>query len=339
MKYNKNLNNGIKSLLSKTNGKLVKEDLLVLPSEVDWNYKSNQTRDGDLDKGHLASLTADINSRGILNKPIVEFDKTSGLYNVVSGHHRISAIKSLLKEEGDKIPCASVQFSSKMDRELFMQGENHHPPTKPHTIKDAVRFIKNMRSYGYFDSADGDNEVLKAKAFSLLEKHYCRLNETRKNSVFHESFKDREMTRVLTVLKDDLQKTSNTLKEGVKPFKWKDNNYYCTGDTNNIRKSVAVSLEARIRDLDEGRVKVSGSRGKISILTFFSCKNVKDLQEEREKFLKTETLLNRHCWTPGKLIVIDEISFMPQIDGKQGVKESSSITYKWDYSTESFIKQ
>ena len=339
MKYNKKLNNDIKSLLSKTNGTLVKEDLLVLPNEVNWEYKDNQTREGDLDKGHLASLSADIQSRGLLNKPIVEFDKASGLYNVVSGHHRISAIKSLLKKEGDKIPCASVTFSNRVDRESFMQDENHHPPTKPHTIKDAVRFIKNMRSYGYFDSAQGDIDVLKSKAFSLLEKHYCRLNETRKNDVFHQAFKDREMTRVLTVLKDDLRNTSDKLKKSIRPFRWNHNNYYCTGDTNNIRKSVAVALEARIRDLDEGRVKVSGSRGKISILTFFSCKNINDLQEEREKFLKTEALLNKHCWTPGKLIVIDEINFMPQIDGKKGVKEKSSITYKWDYSSESFIKQ
>ena len=117
MKYNKTLNDDVKSWLSKTNGTLVKEDLLVLPNEVDWEYKDNQTREGDLDKGHLASLSADIKSRGLFNKPIVEFNKASGFYNVVSGHHRISALKSLLEKEGDKIPCASVAFNSRMDRD------------------------------------------------------------------------------------------------------------------------------------------------------------------------------------------------------------------------------
>ena len=58
-----------------------------------------------------------------------------------------------------------------------------------------------MRNYGYFDSAEGDEKKLKEMCFDLLENHYCRLNTSRKEDVFHQAFSDKKMTRSSNIQK------------------------------------------------------------------------------------------------------------------------------------------
>ena len=65
MKYSVKLSKEIKSLVEKYNGTVVSEDVQLLESEIDWEYKNNQTRHSDLDKGHIAALSADIKARGL----------------------------------------------------------------------------------------------------------------------------------------------------------------------------------------------------------------------------------------------------------------------------------
>jgi hypothetical protein len=341
MKYSNTITSKTKSLILKNNGKVVDENILLDPDQINWSYKGNQTRSGDLDLGHKAALSADIDARGLIDKPLVEFDPQTEQYNPVSGHHRLSVLRSKVETSKTlaKIPCASIKFGNEIDREFFMQGENDHPPTKAHTRADATRFIKNMRNYGHFDSAEGDEETLKEMCFELLESHYCRLNTSKKEDVFHEAFKDRKMTRVLKHTKEDVKSLVERCLGKRKGFKWQNGNYLAWGDTNSARKAVAVALEKRVHDLDKGKVKTSGARGKVSVVTHFSSKGIVDLEQLREDFLKTEELLNKHAYGPGKVIIIDEVSFLPQVEGKKGVKETKLVRYKWNYETEKFNKK
>ena len=340
MKYKK-IDNETKNLIEKYNGKIVKEDVHLLVNEIDWSSRANQTRDGDLDKGHIASLQLDISSRGLRNKPLVEFNETSGLYRIISGHHRGNAIKNLIDDktiDTDRVPCVSVHFSNDIDRELFMQSENHHFPTKSHTRKDAIRFIKNMRQLGYFESAEGDLKILERKVETLLKSHYSRLNSSRRKEVFHESFKDKEITRVQTVLKNELRKQAESMHKSLKSFSWEKHKYLCWGDTNSARKAIAVSLEKRVKMIDEDKVKTTDPRGKIVVVTHFDAKDRETLIEQRKQFLHTETLMNRFAYIPGNLVLISEVCFIPQLDGKSGIKEKRPLKYKWDHDTESFKK-
>ena len=340
MKYNNNLNKDIKSLIEKYNGKIVTEDLHLMEDEIDWDNKTNQTRDGDLDRGHIAALSADIKARGLQNKPLFEFDAKIGLYRIVSGHHRAAALRSLLSEEEkqDKIPCASVEFNTPLSREFFMQNENHHPPTKPHTRKDAIRFIKNSREHGYFDSSNGDTEIIKSKVFSLLEKFYCRLNVTSQNEVFHEAFKDRQMTRVLTILKVGLSKIAKDLFPSLETYNWKDNRYLCYGNSDNVRKSMAVALEKRVHKIKENPALME-KRGKVSVVTHFSATSKEDVERSRVDFLETERLLNKYAYGPGNILLVWQVVFAPQVDGVKGVKEKDPILYQWDFDEQKFMKQ
>jgi hypothetical protein len=340
MKYSKTISEETKALILENNGEVINEDLRLLPSQINWNYKDNQTRSGDLDLGHKAALSADIKSRGLIEKPLVMFDHKTKMYVPITGHHRMSVLRSHIESEKilELIPCASVSFESEIDKQLFMQGDNDHPPSKAHTREDAIRFIRNMREYGYFDHAEGDEKNLKEMCFCLLEKHYCRLNTSRKEDVFHESFSDKKMTRVLKHTKEDVKSFIESSFKSQKGFAWTADKYLAWGDTNSARKAVAVALEKRVHDLDKGKVKTSGPRGKVSVVTHFSSKATVDLDQLRKDFLKTEELLNKHAYGPGKVIIIDKVSFLPQVDGKRGIRETKLITYKWNYETEQFKK-
>ena len=340
MKYSKTISMETKNLILENNGKVINEDLLLTPDQINWAFKDNQTRSGDLDLGHKAALSADIMSRGLMKKPLVIFDPKTKMYVPLVGHHRLSVLRSHIESLKilKRIPCGEVEFENQVDKELFMQGDNHHPPAKPHTRNDATRFIRNMRDYGYFDDAEGDENILKEMCFNLLEQHYCRLNTSRRQDVFHEAFSDKKMTRVLKHTKEDVKSIIDSAFGAKKGFVWKADKYLAWGDTNSARKAIAVALEKRVHDLDKGKVKTSGRRGKISVVTHFSSKGLVDLGQLRKDFLKTEELLNKHAYGPGKVIIIDRVSFLPQVDGKRGIKETKLITYKWDYETEQFKK-
>ena len=106
MKFNKFLNKETTLLIKKHNGSILAGDksrnmscIELCPTQINWSNKENQTRDSDLDKGHLSALSSDIASRGLKKLPVVEYDDATELWNVVSGHHRTTAIKSLIAEE------------------------------------------------------------------------------------------------------------------------------------------------------------------------------------------------------------------------------------------------
>ena len=123
MKYSSTISSKIRDLVLKNNGKVVDEDILLDVDQINWSYKGNQTRSGDLDLGHKAALSADIDARGLLDKPLVEFDPQTELYNPVSGHHRLSVLRSKIETSKSLklIPCAVVKFGNEVDREFFMR--------------------------------------------------------------------------------------------------------------------------------------------------------------------------------------------------------------------------
>jgi hypothetical protein len=331
-----------KQSLINNNGKIVSETVDLFENQIDWSSKINQTRDSDLDLGHVAQLLLDIKSRGLENRPIVEFDSSSGLYRIVSGHHRLEALKRIAQEEGttvEKIPVTVVSFDSNFDRQFFMQTENHHPPVKSHTKKDATRFIKTLRQDGYFDDAEEDVDTLRAMTYQILSRFYFKIKGKSRIDVFLDSFKDKEITRVLTVVNDQAKKKIKEHYKGVKSFEWSGNEYLCWRDSNSCRKAIAVGLEKRVKSLDNGDIKFTSKKGKVKVVTYFSSTDREDLKEKRKTFLSTQKLLNKYAFGPGNLIIVSEVAFIPQIEGRKGIKENKMIVYRWNSEDEEFTRK
>tara|TARA_B100001093_G_scaffold480263_1_gene509974 strand:+ start:1066 stop:2097 length:1032 start_codon:yes stop_codon:yes gene_type:complete len=331
-----------KQSLMENNGKIISEATGLLVNQVAWENKNNQTRSGDLDVGHIASLTLDIKDRGLENRPIVEFNSETGLYRIVSGHHRLEALRRIIQEEGasvEKIPVSVVSFNNKFDRQFFMQEENHHQPVKGHNKKDAIRFIKVLRKEGYFDSAEGDIDTLRVMTDKVMAKYYYRIKGKTLQDVFLDSFKDKEITRVLTVVNGAAKDHIKRHYKDSKPFEWSSNEYLCWGDSNSSRKAIAVGLEKRVKALDNGDIRFSSKKGKIKVVTYFSSKDAQELKEKRLTFLSTQRLLNKYAFGPGNLIIVSEVAFIPQVEGRKGIKEDKMIVYRWSSDLEEFTKR
>lgn len=337
--YAKSALSSTSDLVKKYDGK-IKSTLTVLgDSDIDWNSVIFQTRQGSEDAGHIATLAADIKSRGLLDLPTVE--KVNGKYLILSGYHRLKAMKRI--QAGDVpsswiFPCSIVSFGSKIKRLKYLQGSNDHVPVKGHNKKDAVRFIKNMRGFGFFLGCNNDVEKMKESTYSLLSEFYKRIATNSKREVFNQAFNDLNLTRVKTIQKEDARTIASTTWEDQSGlFKWNNDVFYCAAEYNNSKKVIVGALRKRVELIEEGKA-TRGVPGKVRLLTYFPSKSdIESLKNQRDSALEEEAMMNRLAWT-GSPILVEQICFAPQIDGAPEITEDDCIVYDWNYADGKFIK-
>jgi len=328
-----------RSTLTNYGGTIIEEHRMASSSQIDWKSIVTQTRRGTHDKGHISALASDISSRGLEIQPMVELNKTSGKYQILSGHHRLFAMRRLQAEnpeEQREFPCTVVSFQDPISRIKFLQACNDHPPVKGHSIKDAVWFLSRMREEKYFASCSGDVEDIKVKAYGLLTEFYPRVKSVSKRQVFQEAFNNLNLERVVTVQTEDAVDLSEKLWGSArKLFKWDQDVYYCHSDYMNSKKAIVMALRKRVDDINEGKSR-RAKKGKVRLVTFFPAKyDVSSLKNQRLQALQEEAMMNNIAWD-GSPIVIDQICFAPQINGAKEITEKDCLIYNWDASEGEF---
>ena len=336
--YEKSLYPQSKLLLDQYKAQVVEEHLILKNSQIDWNSKKNQTRFQMADPGHLSSLASDIESRGLQSLPTVELDPSTGKYLILSGHHRMLAMRRLQSDKKTtdwNFPCTVVSFDDPVERLKYLQRSNDHVPTKSHGKKDAVFFIQNMRQENYFSDCTSEDKF-RAATYKLLDSYYKRIKGTAKREVFHQAFSDLNLARVRPIQREDAAVFVKDLWNAENMFTWKNNVYYCDSEYNNSKKVVIGSLRKRVGDIKEGLAD-RDKRGKIRLLTYFPSKyDVESLKKQREDALEEETMMNRIAWN-GTCIIIDQICFAPQVDGPNEISESDVVVYNWNYEDQEFV--
>ena len=338
--YDTTISKDVKNKIETYGGILVNDHLELTEDQINWNTRENQPRAADTDKGHISALQADILSKGLQNKPLVEWNESIEKYEIVSGFHRTQALRNLVdKYNQGKFVFGEVSFDDIIKKEFFKQVENDHRPQKPHGKKDAALFLKNMRKHGFFKSANGDKALIENKVMTLLAQHYPRLNKHSRRDVFVSSFADLNLSRVITAHDKDIKKLSKkTFGKNTQFYVWDNNEYYCSATPDNSRKVIASALEKRVRAIDNKKAS-RDNRGKLNLVVNFpttKCSTPAILQRYRQDFVDTELLMNRLAWT-GAPIIINKIIFAPQISGAADVTETNFITYKWDYEHQQFV--
>jgi len=338
--YEKTIYSQAKVLLDNYEAQVVEEHRILKNSQIDWNSKKNQTRFQMADPGHLSSLASDIDSRGLQQLPTVELDASTGKYLILSGHHRMMAMRRLqsAKDPSDwDFPCTIVSFGNAIQRLKYLQRSNDHVPTKGHGKKDAVFFIQSMRKENYFSDCSGEDEF-KAATYKLLDSYYKRIRGTAKREVFHQAFSDLNLARVRSIQREDATVFVKELWNSENAFTWKDNVYYCDSEYNNSKKVIIGSLRKRVGQIKEGLAD-RDKRGKIRLLTYFPSKyDVESLKRQRKDALEEETMMNRIAWH-GTCIIVDQVCFAPQVDGPNEISESEVVIYNWNYEDQEFILQ
>lgn len=136
-------------------------------SQIIVQAKKFQVRKRENDAAHISDLAEDIRAYN-LQEPIIVSIDDNGSALLQSGHHRFAACRDILKWE--TVPCYSLSFRNEEARLEFLQEENNHRPSKPHTKEDAVHYLDRLKEIGTFEGLDED--ARKQVAAQHLKKHY-----------------------------------------------------------------------------------------------------------------------------------------------------------------------
>ena len=137
--------------IEKHDGEIISQGWLN-SNDIDHAKGLDQTRASDYDKGHLTTLTAQIESDGLSHLPLVEWDPSTEKFVVLSGHHRIKALCNIAAsndQEDILIPVAVLKFPDVFKKRFWLQIENKHEAAKAHTKTDAIKFICDLRADNY----------------------------------------------------------------------------------------------------------------------------------------------------------------------------------------------
>ncbi len=302
--------------------------------DLEIQSRQYQTRASDADLGHIAMLAADIESVGLQTLPVVELDPIRNKYSVLSGFHRLLAMRKNNDQpdhQKSKYPAIILEFQSSFDRWNFLQDENNHRPAKPHGKNDAIHYLKTMKSHGYFDTYGKDTKAIQTAAYDLLSKNYPRIKTSAKLSIFKEAL-DTQIKKVRTFTKQEAYNdASKYYGKQVKSGQVDGDTCYVVSDYNVAVKVVKNAMLSRANQI----VDKNASNGlSVKVLTWVPKGN-ESLSGYRKKAVKDVTTMNTTLYNP-KVGVVAEIVFLPQ--ALHPVQESDLIKYTWDPKKKMFIQ-
>jgi len=306
--------------------------------KIEINKGTHQTRANDYDIGHIRILQQQIQVDGLACVPIVEWCEDVSKFCVVSGHHRIYALKDLNDE---KIPVCVVEFSNEVKKEFWKQQENQHKAVKPHTTQDAVKFIVSLKESGHMNwDTSMDEETVKRQVYDTLRQAGYKLPGKVEQKIFMDAFKKFRKSTITTVSKDDAEKNAQTIFNQPKD-KWKNNNYVIASGEDASRKCLMVACRTRCEYIYKNNINTySIPKGTVSILTYFPAgyKDKKTFNRSRIAYLEKIKILNKLLFSNINLSV-DRVYFEPQLKDKTGKKEVEYQRYYWDSRVQDFKKE
>ena len=307
-------------------------------SKIDISRGAHQTRANDYDIGHIKILTQQIRVDGLSRIPIVEWCEDIEKFCVLSGHHRIYALKELNEEA---IPVCVANFSNFLKKEFWKQLENQHKAVKPHATQDAVKFIVSLKDNGYKNwNTSKNKDVVKREVYSTLREAGYKLGGAIENRVFMDAFKRFAKSTITTIAKEEAEKDARTIFNQPKD-RWKNDTYVIASGEDASRKCLMVACRTRSEWIYKTNQNLHDiPRGTVNILTYFpkAYKDKNTFEKQRKSYLEKMKILNLIMFRSINLVV-EKIYFSPQLKDKKGKKESGYQRYRWDSGKRDFIKE
>jgi len=305
------------------------------------NSKKYQIRAITTDKGHVAKLASDINANGIEIIPTVEWNDATGVFEILSGHHRTLAVHKVnldnnedVNEGTSMIPVLITSFSDDFERELFLQEENNHRPAKGSTKADAIIFLNRIKdNTNHFKSFKGDNLIVEAKR--LLKAEYSTIAGRAHQGIIDKVWANQSEYRQIETY------TANTAQEKVKKLfdhkrkyhsgEWM-NEKVCmiTSEPNAVGKAVFNACKEHLMK----RKTCIDNEAFIDINTHFpGLDNEMQVKLHSEKVLSDYNEIQEHLLLPTKVARIRYLTFLPQIN--KG--ETRTLFYEWSDKKLKFV--
>ena len=329
------------ALVLKYGGNVVSRGYVDSFEAFDISNRNHQTRQKGEDRGHIDDLIGSIESVGLRNAPTAVYDKPSGEFRLIGGHHRIISINKMRTQKSPSskkfeqgFPVLVVEFKDKKQKEFFCVDDNNHEPAKTHSKNDVIDFLLRIDGQGHFDNMGPED--CKNEVYSIINKTFSHLGAGRTKSTILKAWNDKRgkaSSRAVYPSSEELYDEARVqwgLSADSKEWKLKtsgaaidpnDNtNRLVIGPWDSTRKTAFVAV------LD-GLDKEEPETYSYKIFTCLTCK-VDKMADNRKKGLKSWK--NWNIDQEGKHQV-KEVVFRGQID-----KEAHQ-RYVWDDVEKSFI--
>jgi len=316
--------------------------------EVEWQdlnteERSRQTRSGDLDKGHVATLAGQIENGGLNRLPTVEWSGMQNKFVPLGGHHRLYAMKEKLG--WDHLPVLVVDFGTGNEEEKYdwLYQDNNHAAVKNHSKQDAIDAVIRHHDHfgrfkGYENDEDGEKKM-KDEVYAFLKKNFSQFHGRSKETIWKEAFGGKVFNRKKRFTKSEFDTE-------VKKFYGRDVKAgEISGDWGLVRSEQTAAIKSmqqtklkRAEQLDCGNATNTLD---LDVMTFFP---ERDIESARKNFLGQMRLENKYLSAPhpelgGKpLSVVRKVVFLPQILEPAEAKETVWVRYEWDPAKEDFFQ-
>lgn len=317
-------------------------------SDIDKSDK-HQIRSGDLDIGNTKKLKEQILSNGLSRIPYVIWDKTLGMFIIISGHHRIEALTEIERDKGTAeedilIPVCVLEFNNDDEKDFFLQRENtRHEQSKGHGKKDAILFLQNLLAKGYNNwqkIINNDTTKFKQEVYKALKHAGYPFETSAKNDVYEKAF---EKQLKIDVIKTHTPSSATTVainRYGVKKVGvWQQNKYVIASSEDASTKVLKQAVRHRLRWVEKNNRIGLAPKGEVKMIIYFGkAASYESLKDKRLTLLVTLERENKFLYNNHNLnFTVDEVSYLPQFKSGDGkFVENQQIRFFWDYNTMTF---
>jgi hypothetical protein len=296
-------------------------------ADIVFNHVDNQPRPETKDINHFEDTKCSILAKGLEHPVVVSIDK-NGVITLESGHHRTSAFQDL---EMETIPAYIVTYNGSseeeidLNREEFLQDDNHHLPVKQMSQKAGEKYLFKLKTLGLFVGLE--EEEIKALALKRIKKHYTHLGESKMKAVVNNFMKDIIPPSYRTYSSRDRQEYGKKHKYTVKSTKFDFNHscFYINAHSGNCLKSIATI--DKFADLPEGVDNAS-----IHVFCNTGSKDSASSKSNRAEFLAKMLVANKNY----ARFQVEKVYFLPDL-----VSQLECEIYEWtldENGVGSFVK-
>jgi len=318
------------------------------PSSITLNEKKNQTRTVTYDQTNALNIKNQLQVKGVKGmKPIYcTRDPITGVLVVESGHHR----RGIAIDLGFlKIPVITIEYSPRADgldsREEFLQSENNHHACQSHNEQDGLQYLNKYKDFGLFDEClkiqdyDKKREEIKAKAHSLLKRHYSRYSKQKRGGIVKKLLDGVTTSKLKDWSNKDAEVwfTNNNHLNNLGNYDYPNNQYDAVTQSTTVDIQSGIMLgklldvtNAWKKDgLSEEQIKQKLNDMEIRLGIYApKTRTYEDLRKKRNACLSDVKKINLdNLHTP--CLTISEIKFVYQ-SLVEPEEKSEPIVYKWD---------
>ena len=315
----------------------------IIPEDYVNQISSHQTRAEDYCKDHVRNIKEQIIDRGLKHAIVGELDDLGNVV-ILSGHHRIEALKQISLDKKEKevsYPIAIVKFYDDDNRDKFKQKENSHLASLNHNMYDAIKYLITLYDRDYYSwSSRSDVSNLKTECYKVLKDAGYTLSPAHKAKIFKSVFNHQIKSKdtISHVSPSDAKNNCHKFFNVEEDSYWDvDDEFVMYSSADASKKTFLIALNSRAFAIHNDRADVTIlSKIKTYIHFLAGYGTFKSLEDKRHSYLEFLKIFNMYNGE-GTNTIVSEVVFAAQFRSSDPNKtETEDIHYEWNSKNQNF---